>query len=121
MSRFLKSGPGWRIGYDPEAVEFKGLVGTDDWALELTEAELDDFCRLLGQLVDTMKQMATELMDEEAIACEVESDRLWLEAEGYPQAYTLHLILLNGRRAEGHWSSQAAGDLFQAACSLKVF
>lgn len=121
MSRFLKSGPGWRIGYDPEAAEFKGLVGTDDWALELTEAELEDFCRLLGQLVDTMKQMATELMDEEAIACEVVSDRLWLEAEGYPQAYTLHLILLNGRRAEGRWSAQVIENLFQAACSLKVF
>jgi hypothetical protein len=121
MSRFLKSGSGWRIGYDPEAVEFKGLVGTDDWALELTEAELDDFCRLLGQLVDTMKHMATELMDEEAIACEVESDRLRLEAEGYPQAYTLHLIVLNGRRAEGRWFAQVVNDLFQATCSLKVF
>jgi hypothetical protein len=121
MSRFLKSGPGWRIGYDPEAVEFQGLVGTDDWALELTEAELDDFCRLLGQLVDTMKQMATELMDEEAIACEVESDRLWLEVEGYPQSYTLRLIVLQGRRAEGCWPAQVVNDLFQATCSLKIF
>lgn len=121
MSRFLKSGPGWRIGYDPEAVEFKGLVGTDDWALELTEAELNDFCRLLGQLVDTMKQMGTELMEEEAIACEVESDRLWLEAAGYPQAYTLHLMVLSGRRAEGCWSAQVVEHLFQATCSLKVF
>ncbi len=121
MSRFLKSGPGWRIGYDPEAVEFKGLVGTDDWAVELTEAELDDFCRLLAQLVDTMNQMASELMDEETIACEVESDRLWLEAAGYPQAYSLHLIVMSGRRAEGRWSAQVLDDLFQAACSLKVF
>lgn len=121
MSRLLKSGPGWRIGYDPEALEFKGLVGTDDWALELTEAELDDFCRLLAQLVDTMKQMATELMDEEAIACEAESDRLWLEVEGYPQAYTLHLILLSGRRAEGRWPAQVVDSLFQATGSLKVF
>lgn len=121
MSRLLKSGPGWRIGYDPEAPAFKGLVGTDDWALELTEVELDDFCRLLAQLVDTMKQMTTELMDEEAIACEAESDQLWLEIEGYPQAYTLHLILLSGRRAEGRWPAQVVDSLFQAACSLKVF
>lgn len=121
MSRLLKSGVGWRIGYDPEAVKFKGLVGTDDWSLELTEAELDDFCRLLGQLVETMKHMATELMDEEAIACEVESDLVWLEAEGYPQTYALHLIVLHGRRAEGRWSAQVVNDLFQAACSLKVF
>jgi hypothetical protein len=121
MSRLLKSGSGWRIGYDPEALEFKGLVGADDWALELTEEELEDFCRLLGQLVDTMKQIAAELMDEETITCEVESDRLWLEAEGYPQTYTLHIMLLTGRRGEGRWSAQAVDGLFQAASSLTVF
>jgi hypothetical protein len=121
MSRLLKSGSGWRIGYDPEAIAFKGLVGTDEWALELTEAELEDFCRLLGQLVDIMQQMASELMDEEAIACEVESDRLWLEAEGDPHTFTLHLMLLQGRRGEGRWSAEAVNDLLQATRSLKVF
>ncbi len=33
MSRIIKSGPGWRVGWDFNANEFKGLVGTDDWAL----------------------------------------------------------------------------------------
>jgi hypothetical protein len=60
-------------------------------------------------------------MDEETIACEVESDRLWLEATGSPQAYTLHLIVLSGRRAEGRWPVQVVDDLVRAACSLKVF
>ena len=51
MQRVLKSGKGWRIGWNPTAIEFKGLVGTDNWAIELTEAELNDFCRLLSHSV----------------------------------------------------------------------
>ncbi len=121
MARIVKSGPGWRIGWDADAEVFKGLVGTDDWALELTEAELKDFCRLLNQLVETVAQIAPELMDEETIVCEAESDRLWLEVEGYPHAYRLHLILLTGRRGEGRWSAAAVPELTQAIQSFQVF
>ncbi|MBW4644190.1 MAG: DUF1818 family protein [Goleter apudmare HA4340-LM2] len=121
MERLLKSGSGWRIGWNPNAPEFKGLVGTDDWAVELTEAELNDFCRLLAKLADTMKQLATELMDEEKIACEAESDLLWIEVEGYPHSYSLRLILNTGRCAEGRWNTNAVGDLLQATATLKVF
>jgi hypothetical protein len=121
VERLLKSGLGWRIGWNPAAVKFKGLVGTDDWAIELTEAELNDFSRLLAQLADTMKQLADELMDEEKIACEAESDLLWMEVEGYPHAYNLHLLLKTGRCAEGKWDATAVPALQQAAAMLKVF
>ncbi|MGK7917488.1 MAG: DUF1818 family protein [Prochloraceae cyanobacterium] len=121
MERLIKSGPGWRIGWNPQAKEYKGLVGSDDWAIELTEAELNDFCRLLGKLAQTMRQMAEELMDEERIACEAESDLLWMEVEGYPHAYSLSLILNQGRRFEGNWSEEVVADLVQAAQMLQVF
>ena len=121
MERLVKSGSNWRIGWNPSASEFKGLLGTDDWAVELTEAELNDFCRLLVQLADTMKQLATELMDEEKIACEAESDLLWLEVEGYPHAYSLRFILTKGRCAEGKWHPASVPGLLQAAQTLKVF
>lgn len=121
MERLLKNGPGWRLGWNPQATDYHGLVGTDDWAIELTKAELDDFCRLLGQLSQTMSQMASELMDQEKIACEAESDLLWLEVEGYPHAYSLRLILNTGRRCEGSWVEEAVPGLIQAADSLKVF
>lgn len=121
MARILKSGCGWRIGCDPDAEVFEGLVGTDEWSIELTAAELDDFCRLIEQLATTIATMRTELMDEEALACEVETDRVWLEAEGYPHAYTIHLILLTGRRAEGCWSAEAVPELLSAVRSLRVF
>ena len=121
MARLLKSGAGWRIGWDATAVEFQGLVGGEAWAIELTATELHDFCRLLGQLSHTMQQMATELMDEEAIACEAESDLLWLEVEGFPHAYSLRFMLRSGRRGEGCWPSSAVPELQQALQTLEVF
>ncbi|MBE9120924.1 DUF1818 family protein [Tychonema sp. LEGE 07199] len=121
VERVIKTGVGWRLGWNPEAQEFQGLVAGEGWAIELTEAELNDFCRLLGQLADTMSQMASELMDEEKIAIEAETDLLWLEVEGYPEAYSVQLILNAGRRCEGFWPAAAVPGLVQAAKVLKVF
>ncbi|MEG4015060.1 MULTISPECIES: DUF1818 family protein [unclassified Microcoleus] len=121
VERVIKTGSGWRLGWNPEAEEFQGLVAGEGWAIELTEAELNDFCRLLGQLADTMSQMASELMDEEKIAIEAETDLLWLEVEGYPEAYSVQLILNAGRRCEGFWLAAAVPGLVQAAKVLKVF
>jgi hypothetical protein len=121
MSRQVKSGHGWRLGWNPHAEHFCGLLGGEEWAIEVTTAELDDFCRLVVQLATTMQQMAQELMDTERICCEVESPLLWLEAQGYPHAYSLHFILLTGRRGEGTWSEAAVPGLVQAAQILKVF
>lgn len=119
--RLLKMGNGWRIGWNPSAKIYKGLVGGKDWAIELTEDELNDFCCLLEQLAQMMTRMADELMDEEKIACEAESDRLWMEVEGYPHAYSLRLILNQGRCCEGYWSAEAVAELAQAARTLKGF
>jgi hypothetical protein len=121
MAPLLKTGAGWRIGWDAQAPVYQGLIGGDDWAMELTAAEIDDFCRLFEQLAQTMQQMAAELMDDERIACEAESDLLWLEVEGYPHAYELRLILHSGRRCEGNWPPGVVPELLQAARSLKVF
>jgi hypothetical protein len=121
MAQQIKQGKGWRLGWNPEAVEFQGLVGGEDWAIELTAAELDDFCRLTAQLSGAITAMAAELMAEEQISCEVETSLLWLEAEGYAQAYMMRLILHTGRRGEGRWSPAAVPELLQAAQTLRVF
>ena len=121
MEQQIKSGPGWRIGWDPTAERFLGLVGTDDWAIELTEAELNDFCRLTLQLADTMTQMAEELMEEETISCEAESSLLWLEVTGFPHDYALRLILLTERRGECRWPADAVPGLVQAIQLFRVF
>jgi hypothetical protein len=120
MQKVLKSGGGWRIGWNP-ANTYPGLVGADDWAIELTTTELDDFCRLLGQLVDNMRSMQAELMDEENIACEAESDLVWMQVEGLPSKYSLRLILNTGRGCEGNWTAESVAELITAAQSLKNF
>ncbi|MFZ9736951.1 MAG: DUF1818 family protein [Prochlorotrichaceae cyanobacterium] len=114
----LQRGEGWRLGWDPLRGTFPALVGTEDWALELTQAEFEDFCRLSQQLASTLGAMAAELMDEERICCEVESDRVWVEAEGFPQHYELRLMLLTGRRGEGQWSAIAVPPFLQALQTL---
>ena len=118
--RQLKSGAGWRLGWDAEA-SFAGLVGTESWAVELTAAELEDFGRLLLKLATTMAQMRSEVMSEERISCEAESDWVWVEVEGWPDRYRLRLILLTGRRAEAEWDEAATAELLQAIQTLKLF
>jgi hypothetical protein len=114
MAKVIQSGPGWRWGRHPEAGKFTGLIGTDDWAIELTTAEHADFLRLLAQLVTTMATMQAELMAEEAISLEAESPLLWLELEGLPLAYSLRLILHSERRVEAHWPVNAVAGLVAA-------
>lgn len=114
MEKILKYGSGWRLGWDSKAAIYKGLIGGDDWAIELTESEWQDLRRLLSQLTATMAAMATELMDEESIACEAESELLWLEAAGFPDNYSLRLILYQGRGCEGNWSATALPELLAA-------
>jgi hypothetical protein len=114
MEKILKYGSGWRLGWNPTAAVYKGLIGGDDWAIELTEAEWQDLRRLLSQLTATMAAMATELMDEERIACEAESELLWVEADGFPDNYSLRFILYQGRGCEGNWSATALPELLAA-------
>ncbi|MEL6930583.1 MAG: DUF1818 family protein [Cyanobacteria bacterium J06600_6] len=111
MERFIKTGEGWRIGWYPYAEKYQGLIGTDDWAIELSKAEFAEFTRLLTQLTQTMQQMKAELMEAEKISCEAETDLLWLEVEGYPHNYSLRIIVQSDRRCEGNWAAGVAPHL----------
>ena len=120
MTRQLRQGAGWRLGWDPVATEFQGLVGSADWAVELTGPEFEAFCHLMLQLAETLKAMREELMEEEAIACEAANEHLWMEVRGVPQAYHLSFIVLQGRRAEGEWPPAATMALLEAIHTLKL-
>ena len=121
MSRQVKQGDGWRLGWDPLAPVFKGLLAGDGWSIELTEAEFNQFCRFAQRLSDTMAQMSEQLMESEKIACEAEDTLIWLETEGYADQFALRFILLEGRRAEGGWPAEVVPQLLQALPGLKVF
>jgi Domain of unknown function (DUF1818) len=121
VDKILKSGEGWRLGWRPATPNYPGLVGSEEWALELTAMEMADFCRLVQQLAHTMSQMTNELMAEEKIDCEAESDLLWLQVSGYPHSYSLRLLLSSGRKAEGNWVETAVPSLIMATSTLGLF
>lgn len=114
MNRHIKSGDGWRLGWNPTAEDYCGLVAGKHWAIELTAAEFSDFCRCTRSLNETMQSMALELMDEETLTCEQETSTIWLEVEGFPTAFNLRFILLSGRKGEGEWPPEAASELISA-------
>ena len=114
MIRQLKSGTGWRLGWNPNAEDFCGLVAGRHWAIELTATELNDFCRCVRQLDSAMQAMAIELMAEESLSCEQETASIWLSAEGFPTDYSLRFILLTGRRGEGEWPPEATREIVRA-------
>ena len=117
----LKTGKNWRVGWNDDAEVFQGLLGADDWSVELTGPEFDEFLRLLSELGEALESMRAELMDEEAIALEKESALLWVQIEGYPDAHSISFILRTGRRAEGYWEADAVGPLLQAIQTIKLF
>ena len=117
-SKQLLSGEGWRIGFRSDVDLYKGLVGADSWAIELTETEFKDFCKFASQLSETMQIMATELSDGEKISCTLETEDIILEASGYPHAFALHLQLLTERRLEGFWDANAVPFLLVAIANL---
>ncbi|MGB3299559.1 MAG: DUF1818 family protein [Phormidesmis sp.] len=119
MIKKIESGEGWRLGWNPSAEKFCGLVAGKGWATELTAAEFSDFRRVAQQLHITMVEMAEHLMAEERLTCEQETETIWLEAEGYPAAYSLRFILLSGRRAEGEWPAAVVPALLQALAQLE--
>lgn len=114
MNRHIKSGKGWRLGWNPTAEEFCGLLSGQHWAIELTKDEFSDFCRCARQLSNMMQDMASELMDEEQLTCEQETATIWLEVEGFPFAYSLRFILLGGRKGECEWPSEGVVELTNA-------
>ena len=120
MIKQVESGEGWRVGWNSSAETFCGLVAGKGWAVELTVPEFLDFCRLARQLRSTMNDMAEQLMEEEKLTCEQETETIWMEAEGYSAEYSLRFILLSGRRAEGEWSSAVVPAVLKALEKLKT-
>jgi len=119
-SKQLLSGEGWRIGWRSDVDVYKGLVGADSWAIELTESEFADFCKLTSQLAETMQIMANELSDGEKICCTQETEDISLEVNGFPNAFSLHLQLLTRRRSEGIWDAEAVPFLLAAIASFEL-
>lgn len=117
--KIVKSGTGWRLGWEPDRYGYQGLVAGESWAIELTASELEDFCILVQQLAGAMESMAAELMPEETITCEAETELVWMEVAGFPEDYALRFILNTGRGFEGEWRGSIVPEIVIASRSLK--
>ena len=114
MNKHVKEGEGWRLGWNPTAEVYCGLVAGDRWSVELTAAEFADFCRCARQLANTMQEMTAHVMDEETLTCEQETAYLWIETDGFAHSYSLRFLLLSNRRAEGEWTVEQTSSLIRA-------
>jgi hypothetical protein len=121
MTKQIKQGEGWRVGWDENATVYQGLIGNEDWGIELTALEVKELQRLLAQLIDSLNIITEELMPEEKISVEVESEILWLEAEGYSNDYSLRLILHQNRRCEAYWPAKVTQSLIQAIQTINIW
>ncbi len=116
--RLIREGSGWRVGWDPAAAQYRGLLAGADWAVELTAEEWQDFRRLVQQLVEAAGAIAPELMPEEHLTCDGETPLVWVELDGDSHTYGLRFILLTGRGAEGAWPPPVVPHLLRGLGSL---
>ena len=148
-ARCVHSGPGFRIGYDPQATYWDcALVGDDHWTIALNREEFRHFRRLGRALAHKMSDIASgriprpsatgkpvrsddgtfhERLSVSAVAdaterltVELESNLLWLGALGDPTHYDLRLVLLGkSRKAEGTWPAAVVPSLLAKLMELE--
>ena len=113
-----KEGPGWRIIRDSSRENFSTLVGGESWAIELNQSEWETLVKVVIDLSDQYKKTKDQLMDEEDITLEMESNP-WLGIlKGDKNGWKLKLILdprdSLSRSAEFSWPRSVTSNLLNA-------
>ncbi len=102
-----KEGPGWRIIRDTSRDNFSTLIGGESWAIELNQYEWKTLVKVVIDLSDQYENVKGQLMGDEDITIELESDPWLAILKGDQHGWNLKLILdsidsLN-RGAEVSW------------------
>ncbi|CDF33670.1 unnamed protein product [Chondrus crispus] len=144
--RFIHAGPGFRVGYDPEAPKgFCGMVGNDQWLLALNYDEIRHFKRLClslqkkmdrigrGEEDPPMKKPAVRRSGDgmfnmriarAGLDCsvELESKLVWVQAIGQPVSgqYCIRAIFMEGRQSEGFWAPDTVPSMLSSLNKLGV-
>ncbi len=113
----LLTGPGWRVGWRLNQT-YCYLLGADQWALELTSSEWEDFRTGLSFLQSEFKQIQSLLVEEETATLEYNTEAITLIGSGYPLRHRLYLRLHQHRCGEGAWAPDAVTDLIKAVDKL---
>lgn len=149
-SKFIQSGNGYRVGFDPEAPKICCALlggGEPSWTVSLSYEEIRHFKRLSLSLQKKMDRIGTREEDfpstkDEAVirrcadglfnirlskvgvdfSVEHESKLLWAQAIGQPVngQYCIRAIFMEGRKVELYWSPDCVHGLLSALTKLRI-
>ena len=113
-----QEGPGWRIIRDSSRDNFSTLIGGESWAIELNQYEWENLVKVVIDLSDQYKNIKDQLMGDEDITIELESNPWLAILKGDQEGWNLKLILdsndsLN-RGAEVSWPRNVTVQLAKA-------
>ena len=113
-----KEGPGWRIIRDSSRDNFSTLIGGESWAIELNQSEWETLVKVVIDLSNQYKEIKDQLMGDEDITLEMESNPWLAILKGDQHGWNLKLILdssnsLN-RGAEVSWPRNVTFPLVNA-------
>ncbi len=113
-----KEGPGWRLIRDSSRDNFSTLIGGESWAIELNQFEWKTLVNVVIDLSDQYKNIKDQLMGDEDITLELESDPWFAILKGDQNGWKLKLILdssdsLN-RGAEVSWPRNVTTNVANA-------
>ncbi len=113
-----KEGQGWRIIRDSSRTNFSTLIGGESWAIELNQHEWNTLVKAVNNLSDQYQDIKVQLMDDEDITLEMESNPWLAILKGDKNGWNLKLILNSSdsliRGAEVYWPSNVTCQLANA-------
>ena len=113
-----KEGPGWRLIRDSSRDNFSTLIGGESWAFELNQVEWETLVKVVIDLSDQYEDIKDQLMGEEDITLELESNPWLAILKGDQYGWDLKLILDSSdsmiRGAEVSWPRNVTCHLVNA-------
>ena len=113
-----KEGPGWRIIRDLSRDNFSTLIGGESWAIELNQSEWATFAKVVFDLSDQYEKVKDQLMGDEDITLELESNPWFGILQGDKHGWNLKLVLGScnslSRGAEVYWPRSVTFHLAKA-------
>ena len=111
-------GPGWRIIRDSSRDNFSTLIGGEHWAIELNLSEWNTLLKVILDLADKYNDVKGQLMGDEDITLELESNPWLAILKGDQYGWDLKLILNESgsmnRGAEIFWPRNVTDQVTNA-------
>ncbi len=88
-------------------------LGCDTWTIEFSPEEWQQFVQQFKTLAQAWQSIQEELMPEEALTLDSESETIRLRAEGQAEQWGLWLQIRGGRKVEGYLGPPLVIDLLR--------